>query len=90
LAPFIFNADGTSSYGTNWSQDSCDMQFWFPSGTTYTGNVTSDGTHLSGTMVDYLGAPGCWTADRIDSGTDVPADVPSNNDEPLDIAGNPK
>ena len=41
-------------------------------------------------MVDYLGVPGCWTADRIDSGTDVPADVPSNNDEPLDIAGNPK
>lgn len=102
--PVTFNADHTGISGNaplihpiNWSQNSCDMQFEVlpinisPATAIYTGNVNTDGTHLSGTMVSSGGASGSWTADRVESGADVPADVPSNNDELLDVVtGNPK
>jgi hypothetical protein len=85
-APITFNADGTASFSGNWSQNRCDMQILFPNGTTYTGNVNTDGTHLSGTMaMGGGGSTGCWTADRVNSGAGVPT---ANNEESLDIAGN--
>jgi hypothetical protein len=75
---FIDYEDGLT--GT-WTLEGDQVTFVFSSGTTYTGTVNSTGTEMEGTMVDYDGITGCWTA----SLTTRTRDLTSN--EALDSAG---
>jgi len=53
---------GTGNNG-NYTVTDSQVKWFYPSGTTYTGSIQSD-NYMSGTMVDYNGNPGTWTATR--------------------------
>lgn len=57
-------------YSGTWAKDKKTIVFTFapvePYGSTvYSGLLSQDNQHASGTMVSYLGGTGCWTADRL-------------------------
>jgi hypothetical protein len=52
------------SYSGSWTVNGSQVRFVFQSGTTYTGTIQSE-TYMSGTMVDYNGNPGSWTASKM-------------------------
>lgn len=60
---------GTGNNGT-YTVSGSQVNWYYPSGTTYTGGIQSD-TFMSGTMIDYMGNPGTWSATRgvVKSGT---------------------
>ncbi|MCK4941931.1 MAG: hypothetical protein KAS65_00070 [Candidatus Aminicenantes bacterium] len=51
------------SYSGSWTVTGSQVRWVFQSGTTYSGTIQSD-TYMSGTMVDYNGSPGYWSASR--------------------------
>lgn len=62
---------GSSSGGTffvedtngTWTVNGTQVRWVFTNGTTYTGSIQSD-TYMSGTMVDYAGYTGYWSASK--------------------------
>ena len=76
---FIDYEDGIT--GT-WTLEGDQVTLVFSNGTTYTGTVNSTGTEMEGTMVDYDGYTGCWTASLITRTRDL------TSNEALDSAGN--
>lgn len=50
-------------YSGSWTITGSQVRFVFQSGTTYTGTIQND-TYMSGTMVDYNGSPGYWSASK--------------------------
>jgi len=90
-AQVTLNADFTSTFSGEWSQNDCDFELRFEFGTNntiYTGTMTSDGNGMDGSMSTTLGlgANGVWNALRVDPGQpSPPASTPSNVDmTPLD------
>jgi hypothetical protein len=66
--------DGTwedsEGYSGTWTQVGNQVTIVYTSGTTYTGTINAAATYMSGTMVSYTGATGCWDANRIATDTD--------------------
>jgi hypothetical protein len=63
-----FFEDGTfqSSGGSNgtWTQDGCDVEWYYTNGTHYWGVMEPEGLYMEGDMLSYSGSDGCWWADR--------------------------
>jgi hypothetical protein len=51
-------------YAGSWAYNGTTFWLYFDTGTTYTSTGTVTGTHMAGTMIDYNGNPGTWTADK--------------------------
>lgn len=76
----------TQSYTGTWTVTGNQIRFVFQSGTTYIGTIASD-TYMSGTMVDYNGNPGSWSATRISGKAKAAQDTPAISPNEA-VAGN--
>jgi len=63
-----FNSDGTfddEEYNSGtWTQNGCDVDWYYDNQTHYWGVETYDGMYMEGDMLTTSGMDGCWWADR--------------------------
>lgn len=62
-ADYTWTSD--EGYSGTWTKTGKDVVVTYASGTTYTGVLSANNQHASGTMVSFSGMTGCWTADRL-------------------------